>query len=129
VPLRKDYAISANHQTWDLKSGGTPDWSPKYPEDYIGLRPGYIKPATLAWYVSHHHNAEGLNEPYQYSYLFVYALDLPANARTITLPENASIRIMGISVATVEPAVIPAQPLFDTLGMTSKSDKIEAAKQ
>jgi alpha-mannosidase len=129
VPLRKDYAISANHQSWDLKSGGTPDWSPKYPEDYLGLRPGFIKPATLAWYVSHHHNAEGLNEPYQYSYLFVYALDLPANARTITLPENAGIRIMGISVAAEEPTVIPAQPLFDTLGSAIQSDKFEAAKQ
>ena len=129
VPIRKDYAVSANHQTWDLKSSGSPDWSPKYPEDYLGLRPGYIKPATLAWYASHHHNAEGLNEPYQYSYLFVYALDLPAHARTITLPENAGIRIMGVSVAKDEPAVIPAQPLFDTLGMTTRSDKIEVAQQ
>ena len=129
VPLRKDYAISANHQDWNLKSGGTPDWSPKYPEDYIGLRPGYIKPATLAWYVSHHHTADGLNEPYQYSYLFVYALDLPSNAHSVTLPENAHIRIMGISVAQVEPAVIPAQPLFDTLDRSTKADKFEAAKQ
>ena len=128
VALRKDYAISATHQFWDLKSSGSPDWAPKYPEDYIGLRPGYIKPATLAWYVSHHHNAAGLNEPYQYSYLFVYALDLPANAKTLTLPENAGIRIMGVSVAREEPAVVPAQPLSDTLGMTTRSDTMEAAK-
>ncbi len=56
-------------------------------------------------------------------------MDLPANAKTITLPENAGIRIMGISVAKEEPAVVPAQPLFDTLGMTTRSDNIEAAKQ
>jgi alpha-mannosidase len=128
VALRKDYAISANHQPWDLKNSGSPDWSPKYPEDYIGLRPGYIKPATLAWYVSHHHNAEGLNEPYQYSYLFVYSLDLPSGAKTITLPEKAGIRILAMSVAEEEPAVTPAQPLFDTLGMTAKSETIEATK-
>ena len=129
VALRKDYAISANHQPWDLKNSGSPDWSPKYPDDYVGLRPGYIKPATLAWYASHHHNAEGLNEPYQYSYLFLYALDLPADAKTITLPESDSIRIMGISVAKDEPAVVPAQPLFDTLGRTTKSDTMEAARR
>ncbi len=129
VALRKDYAISANHQPWDLKSSGTPDWSPKYPEDYIGLRPGYIKPATLAWYASHHHNAQGLNEPYQYSYLFVYAMDLPADAKAITLPQNPGIRIMGISVAKEEPAVTPAQPLFDSLGMTTRSDTLETAKE
>ncbi len=128
VPLRKDFAISASHQSWDLKNSGSPDWSPKYPEDYLGLRPGYIKPATLAWYASHQHNAEGLNEPYQYSYMFVYALDLPGNAKTITLPENSNIRILGMSVATEEPAVTPAQPLFDTLGRTTRSDTFEAAK-
>ncbi len=128
VPLRKDFAISASHQTWDLKNSGSPDWSPKYPEDYLGLRPGFIKPATLAWYTSHHHTAAGLNQPYQYSYIFVYALDLPANAKTITLPENAGVRILGMSVAEQEPAVVPAQPLFDTLGMTTKSTTFEAAK-
>lgn len=128
VALRKDWAISADHQTWDLKNSGSPDWSPDYPADYLGLRPGYVKPATLAWYASHHHNAQGLNEPYQYSYLFVYALDLPAGARTITLPKNAAIRIMGISVAADEPAVVPAQPVFDTLGMSGVSNTFEAAK-
>ena len=129
VALRKDFAISANHQAWELKNSGSPDWSPTYPGDYLGLRAGYVKPATLAWYASHQHNAQGLNEPYQYSYLFIYPLDLPADARTITLPENAHIRILGMSVATEEPAVIPAQPLFDTLGATSISDKVEAAKK
>ena len=128
MPLRKDFAISASHQTWDLKNSGSPDWSPKYPEDYLGLRPGYIKPATLAWYTSHHHTAEGLNEPYQYSYVFVYALDLPANAKTVTLPDNADVRILGMSVAQDEPAVVPAQPLFDTLGMSTRSEQFEAAK-
>ncbi len=129
VALRKDYAISAAHQPWDLKSAGSPDWSPKYPDDYVGLRPGYVKPATLAWYASHHHTAEGLNEPYQYSYLFMYSLDLPPGAGTLTLPENPAIRILGISVAKEEPAVVPAQPLFDTLGMSGKPDKLEAAGQ
>ncbi|WP_263384515.1 alpha-mannosidase [Granulicella arctica] len=128
VALRKDFAVSASHQDWDLRNSGSPDWSPKYPEDYLGLRPGYVKPAILAWYVSHHHTASGLNEPYQYSYLFAYGLDLPAGAKTITLPENSNIRILSISVALEEPRVIPAQPLFDTLGMT-KSDKIEAPRQ
>jgi hypothetical protein len=62
-------------------------------------------------------------------YLFVYALELPSSAKTITLPENANIRIMGISVAQQESAVVPTQPLFDTLNMSSKTDKFEAVKQ
>jgi len=127
VPLRKDWAVSANHATWDINNSGSPDWSPRYPEDYLGLRPGYIKPATLAWYASHHHTPDGLNEPYQYSYLFVYAMDLPAHARTLKLPANENIRIMAVSVAKEEPDVKPAQPLYDTLGRTGESATMEAA--
>jgi alpha-mannosidase len=125
VTLRKDWAVSANHATWDLKNSGSPDWAPRYPEDYLGLRPGYIKPATLAWYASHHHTSEGLNEPYAYSYIFAYAMDLPSNAKAITLPADESIRIMAISVAKEEPNVRPAQPLFDTLGRSGESGEVE----
>jgi alpha-mannosidase len=127
VALRKDWAVSANHATWDLTNTGSPGWAPKYPEDYLGLRAGYIKPATLAWYASHHHTAEGLNQPYAYSYLFVYALDLPSHAKTLTLPVNDNVRIMAISVAKEEPNVSPAQPLYDTLGRTTESNTNEDA--
>ncbi|WP_263349814.1 alpha-mannosidase [Acidicapsa acidisoli] len=127
VPLRKDWAVSANHATWDLHNQGSPAWSPRYPEDYLGLRPGYVKPATLAWYASHHHTPEGLNQPYAYSYLFVYPMDLPAHARTLTLPANDSIRILAISVAKEEPKVAPAEPLYDTLGRTTESNANEDA--
>lgn len=127
VPLRKDWAVSANHATWDLASSGSPDWAPKYPQDYLGLRAGYIKPATLAWYASHHHTPEGLNEPYAYSYLFVYGMDLPSHAKTLTLPVNDNVRILAISVAREEPNLSPAQPLYDTLGSTTESSAIETA--
>jgi alpha-mannosidase len=88
-------------------------------DDYAemtGIRPGYIKRANLAWYCSHHHNAAGENVPYAYSYLFAYAMDLPAGAKTITLPQNEKIRVLALSVAAENPEVTPAQPLYDTLG-------------
>jgi alpha-mannosidase len=116
TPLRQDWAISANHATWDNSNRGSADWSPRYPEDYLGLKPGYIKRADLAWYASHHHTSDGLNEPYQYSYLFAYAIDLPANARTLTLPDNAKVRVLAVSVAEENPEMKPAQPLYDVLG-------------
>ncbi len=115
-PLRQDWAVSANHATWDIADRGSPDWSPTYPADFLGMKPSFIKRADLGWYVSHHHTAEGLNEPYEYSYLFAYAIDLPANARTLTLPDNANIRVMAVSVAEENPVVKPAQPLYDDLG-------------
>ncbi|HLH18381.1 MAG TPA: glycoside hydrolase family 38 C-terminal domain-containing protein [Bryobacteraceae bacterium] len=126
VPLRHDWAVSANHATWDLQNRGSQNWSPSYPDDYLGLRPGFVKPAELAWYASHHHTADGLNEPYQYSYLFAYAIDLPAGARTLTLPANDKIRVLAVSVAEENPEVKPADPLYDTLGRTEPGPMIAA---
>ncbi len=126
VELRHDWAVSANHATWDLQNRGSQNWSPTYPDDYLGMRPGFIKPADVAWYASHHHTPAGLNEPYQYSYLFAYAIDLPANARTLTLPANDKIRILAVSVAEENPPVKPAQPLYDTLGRTEPGQMIAA---
>jgi alpha-mannosidase len=116
VALRKDWAVSANHATWDLGYRGSPYVSPSYPADYEGLRPGYIKRADIAWYASHHHTPQGLNQPYAYSYLFVYGMDLPAGAKTVTLPDNEKVRILAISAARENPVVSPAQPLYDVLG-------------
>jgi alpha-mannosidase len=127
VPLKKDWAVSANHATWDLTNTGSPDWSPKYPDDYLGLQPGFIKPATLAWYASHHHTPDGLNEPYQYSYIFVYAMELPSHAKKLTLPANDKIRVLAVSVAKEEPDVRPVQPLYDNLGNTGTSANVNAA--
>jgi len=83
--------------------------------EMIGITPGFIKRAPLAWFASHRHTADGANEYYAYSYLFAYAIDLPANAKTITLPNNDKIRIMAITVANESGRVRPAQPLYDTL--------------
>ena len=101
-----DWDISAHHAMWpakDLDERELRRPSPSYPDDYVGLEKGFIKPAGLAWYASHHHTADGLNTPYQYSYLFAYALDVPASARTLTLPKNDKIRILAICCCGGEP--------------------------
>jgi len=82
---------------------------------FDGLTPGFIKRAPIAWYASHRHNAAGANEPYAYSYLFAYAIDLPAGARTLTLPDNDKIRVLAATVSNESRGVTEAQPLYDTL--------------
>lgn len=126
----RNWAISAHHPEWpgDFKARETAMPSPRYPDDYSGLREGYIKPADVAWYASHYHTAEGLNEPYRYSYLFAYAMDVPANAQTLTLPNNDKIRVLAVSVANENPTVAPAQPLSDTLRHTAQPTSQEAAE-
>jgi alpha-mannosidase len=92
--------------------------------EYTGLTPGFIKPASLAWYASHHHNPDGTDEPYSYSYLFAYPIDLPANAKTLTLPDNDKIRILAITVANESGELWPAQPLYDTLERNSNTSSV-----
>ncbi len=82
---------------------------------FNGLTPGFIKRAPIAWFASHRHTAEGTNEPYAYSYLFAYAIDLPPGARTITLPDNDKIRVLAATVSDEDSSLVEAQPLYDTL--------------
>jgi alpha-mannosidase len=108
---------------WDDREWSSKDTSHDDYGEMLGIKPGYIKRADLAWYCSHHHNAEGENVPYRYSYLFAYAIDLPNGARTIRLPEDGKIRILAISVANENPTVRPAQPLYDVLPVEEKSQQ------
>jgi len=82
---------------------------------FDGLTPGFIKRAPIAWYASHRHDAAGANEPYGYSYLFAYAIDLPRGAKTLTLPSNEKIRLLAVTVSNEVSSLIEGQPLYDTL--------------
>lgn len=83
--------------------------------EITGITPGFIKRAPVAWFASHRHTPDGKNEAYAYSYLFAYTLDVPANARTLTLPNNDNVRIMAITASSERSSIKPAQPLYDTL--------------
>jgi len=91
--------------------------------EMTGITPGYIKRADIGWYASHRHDSAGLNEAYRYSYLFVYALDLPAGAKTITLPREPNVRILAATVAHEPSQAWPAQPLYDVLPRDLSSRK------
>ena len=85
--------------------------------DFTGkITPGFIKRADIAWYSSHRHDRDGSNEPYAYSYLFAFPIDLPQGATSITLPDNDKVRVLAVTVANDHAAAQPAQPLYDVLG-------------
>jgi alpha-mannosidase len=100
---------------WDDRVWTSKDTSNDDYGDMIGLKPGYIKRADLAWYCDHHHDRSGKNVAYRYSYLFGYSLELPTGAHTLQLPDNDKIRILALSLAEENPQVKPAQPLYDVL--------------
>ncbi|HEV8187294.1 MAG TPA: glycoside hydrolase family 38 C-terminal domain-containing protein [Pyrinomonadaceae bacterium] len=83
--------------------------------EMVGITPGFIKRAPVAWFASHRHTPDGKNEAYAYSYLFAYTIDVPANAKTLTLPNNDNVRIMAITGSNEGPSIRPVQPLYDTL--------------
>jgi alpha-mannosidase len=83
--------------------------------EMLGITPGFIKRAPLGWFASHRHTPAGTNEAYAYSYLFVYTLDVPANAKTLTLPNNDRVRILAITGSNESSMARPAHPLYDTL--------------
>jgi alpha-mannosidase len=83
--------------------------------EVTGLTPGFIKRTPVAWFASHRHDTDGTNEPYAYSYLFAYTIDLPAGAPTLTLPFNERIRILAVTVADEGSQVQPVHPLYDTV--------------
>jgi len=100
---------------WDDRQWSSVDSANDKYGDMLGIKPGYIKRSDLAWYCSHHHDANGENIAYRYSYLFAYPVDLPAGTTTIKLPNNERIKIFAISLAEENPGVKPAQPLYDVL--------------
>ena len=83
--------------------------------EMVGITPGFIKRAPLAWFASHRHTPGGANEAYTYSYLFAYTIHVLPHARTLTLPNNDNVRILAITGSNEGSGVIPAQTLYDTL--------------
>jgi alpha-mannosidase len=80
--------------------------------EMTGIKPGFIKRAPVAWFASHHHTFAGTNDAYAYSYLFAYTIDVPANATTLTLPDNDQIRILAITGSNERYELRPAQLLY-----------------
>lgn len=114
---------------WDDRQWTSKDTSHDDYGQMIGITPGYIKRADLAWYCDHHHNASGENVPYSYSYLFAYRMKLPPGARSIKLPDNDKIRILAISVAETNVEVKAVQPLYDELPFSPLGFGGEEAKK
>jgi len=103
---------------WDNRvwKGDIPEVAFAWPYEFVGLQPAYVRNDPVAWFCSHHHTAEGRNALYEYCYLYAYTFDVPAGARTFTLPTDESVLVLA-ATATAEPApgTRPAQPLYDEL--------------
>ncbi|BDU68785.1 alpha-mannosidase [Geothrix oryzae] len=83
--------------------------------DLERIAPAFLKAGRPVWWASHRH-AKGQDDVYAYSYLFAFAVDLPAGARTLTLPKDSRVKVFAVTTTALDNAGIrPLQPLFPDL--------------
>jgi alpha-mannosidase len=111
IPDWTGYIGQWDNRIWDNPTHKI-DLEPRQPP--TGLAPGYIKRTPVAWFATHH-NTPKEDAYYSFSYLFELSYDLPSGTKTLTLPDDPSIRVFAVSVANEPSATPPAAPLYDTL--------------
>lgn len=81
---------------------------------HTGHTEGYLKNAEVAYVGTHRHSGEG-DQPYEFTYMFKFAIDLPEKATEVTLPDNKDIVIFAATLTGGDVAsVSPVSPLFRT---------------
>lgn len=102
--------------SWDNRvfAGEVPALTYSVDNPLLRIDPGFIKRDPLAWFCDHRRLPDGTDAIYSYSYLFKYTLDIPAGAKTLTLPDNPNLRIVAATAAwDGHDATQPAHPLYD----------------
>jgi hypothetical protein len=116
---------------WDNRIWDRPANAPglaRLDGNFYGLIPAYIKRDPIAYFATHRHNAKGGNDIYAYAYAFQYAIEVPAGAKSLTLPKQPNIRVLAISAASSEnDDAKPAQYLYDAFDSVSGSPTIVPA--
>jgi alpha-mannosidase len=102
---------------WDTRlwQGVVPELTYQWSNRFAGLKPGFIKRDTVAWFSPLRHDREKGNEYYRFAYLFKYALPA-AGAKNLVLPDEPRIRIFAMTaVKNSHDDAQAARPLYDTL--------------
>lgn len=83
------------------------------------IQPAYINRNPVGWVGTHRHTAAGENDAYRFTYLFIFPIDIPSDATSLTLPDNPRIRLLAASVAaTPNDDIRSARPLYDVIDNT-----------
>jgi len=102
---------------WDTRLwlGDVPEETFGWSNELGGLRPGFVKPETIAWHASHHHRPSG-DAHYESCYLWAHELELPGGVDRVKLPNDPRIKIFAASLVFGGGAALElGAPLFDTL--------------
>ncbi|MDR0810768.1 MAG: discoidin domain-containing protein [Paludibacter sp.] len=81
---------------------------------HTGHTEGFLKTADIAFVGTHRHSmSENRDLPYEFSYIFAFAIDIPKGAKQLILPENQKIALFAATLINDENnALIPATDLL-----------------
>lgn len=89
---------------------------------HTGHTEGYLKEAEVAYTGTHRHSAEG-DHAYEFTYMFKFAIDIPAKATEVFLPDNKDIVIF--SATLVDEAYAPVEAV-STLFCTANKENAQS---
>jgi alpha-mannosidase len=76
---------------------------------------GFLKPAEIAFAGTHRHSAfEQRDAPYEFTYIFRYAVDIPKTAKQLVLSDNARILLFAATLAQDVNDIRPATEILST---------------
>ncbi len=102
---------------WDdrLWIGPVPELAYNWDNPWGGLVPGFVKPAAVAWYASHHNEPGAGPAFYGYCQIFRAGMDLPKGATSVTLPNDPRVKLFALTVVRGTHPATPATPLMEVL--------------
>lgn len=81
---------------------------------HTGHTEGYLKDVEVAYVGTHRHSGKG-DHPYEFTYMFKLAIDLPAKVTEVVLPDNKDIVIFAATLVNDNTlSVCPVSKLFRT---------------
>ena len=92
---------------------------------HTGHTRGYLKKADVAYVGTHRHSAQG-DHPYEFTYMYKYAIDLPEKTTEIALPNNPNLVIFAATLVCEDNQQLPpASTLFHTAIVSDKDVNAE----
>ena len=97
----------------EIRAGLVVNWDPatQSVKGIDQIRPSFVKRDEIAWIGTHRHSPQG-NQIYVASYIFKYAVDLPAGTTTLQLPANDRLRILAATAVNEPTRLSPAGTLY-----------------
>lgn len=76
-----------------------------------GHTEGYLKDAEIAYVGTHRHASNG-DQPYEFTYMFKFGMDIPKGATSVILPRNEKVVLFAATLVTEMNRLQPLPALF-----------------